>query len=150
MAKKTSVKKKKFNWQDYFITSFAIVVLGGAMVWIAIGIYQREKIDQVELERTNALLPSVGKIVDHKMVCMASDVYMGEDQLAENVHGKIYFVCSKQCSKKIHADEDAQVATDPSSKKIVNKAVAFISVAPNSNTILYFESEENLKKYFLK
>ena len=149
-AKKTSVKKKKFNWRDIFLTTFAIVMLGGAMVWMTIVIYQQEKINQVKLERKNELLLIAGTILDHRMVCMASDVYMREKQLSENVNGKIYFVCSKQCSTKIHNDKDAQVATDPYSKRRVSKAVAFISADSNSNIILYFESEENLKMYFSK
>ena len=139
-------KKKKIKWEEVFITVFAIVLLGGAMIWIVARIYQQAKADLVAMER-----PVAGIVLDHKIVCMASNVYMGEEQLAVSIHGKTYYTCSNQCTSDINKDENARLATDPISKHLVDKSQAFISInRDNVRTILYFESEENLRKYLKK
>jgi hypothetical protein len=96
-------------------------------------------------------LPVPGTAVDHKLVCMVNNTYMGVDQIPVVVLDKTYYGCCPKCVRDLNTDESVRLAVDPYSNVSVDKARAFITVSPDkSGSILYFESEQNAKKYFKK
>ncbi len=144
----TPKRKKKTYWTGVFITALTIVLFSGAFIWMGYNIYHHETEEQVAFEKHKKAFPIPGKVIQHKIVCMASNVYMGKDQLEVLVDGKTYYSCSPHCTAELLSRENVRMATDPFSNRIVNKAEAAISMSADSlGTILYFESEENLKRY---
>lgn len=155
MKKKESIrptvngKKMKIKWFDVFITTLAIVVIGGFFVWVAMHIYQEEKLENEMTEKYKASLPAPGIAVDHKLVCMVNNMYMGMAQIPVVVQNKTYYGCCEKCVHDLNSDETVRFAVDPYSKAKVDKAFAFITMSPlKPGTILYFESKENLRNYF--
>lgn len=147
----TNSKKKKIKWFDVFITAFAIVLVGGFLVGFVVYNYLQEKHERETLEKYKATLPAPGVAIDHKLVCMASDLYHGADQIAVIVSDKTYYGCSRKSVRQLNTDAKIRFGIDPYSKKPVDKALAFITISPTKpGTILYFESEENAKKYLGK
>jgi YHS domain-containing protein len=152
MKKKKSIpqkgKKKKRNWYGIFMTVFTIILFAGAFAWMGYNIYHQESEEQMALEKYKATFPEPGKIIEHKVVCMASNVYMGKEQLEVIINGKTYYSCSPHCTNQLQSQNNVRLATDPLSKKTIDKADAFISMSPDSvGAILYFESNENMKHY---
>ncbi len=134
---------------DILITALAIVVIGGFFVWFVVYTYKHEKYETEIQEKYKASLPAPGVLLDHKLVCMASDKYHGVDQTAVIVADKTYYGCNQKAIRDLNTNEEMRFAIDPYSKKSVDKALAFISIDPNrTGSILYFESEENLKNHF--
>lgn len=144
-------KKKKTKWSEIFITAFAIVFVGGVLVWLMVFNYQQEKQEQAAIEEYRASLPQSGQEIDHKLVCMASDKYHGDSQTSVTVSNKIYYGCSQKAIHDLSTNENTRFAIDPYSKAKVDKAIAFITTSPvKPGAILYFESEQNAKKYLKK
>lgn len=144
-------KKKKDNGYGIFMTVFTIILFSGAFAWMGYNIYHQETEEQIALEKYKARFPEPGKVIDHNIVCMASNVYMGNEQLEVIINGKTYYSCSPHCSNQLQSGDHVRLATDPFSKKTVDKADAFISMSPDSvGTILYFDSDESLKQYSKK
>lgn len=147
----TNSKKKKIKWFDVFITALAIIVIGGFFVWLVVHTYQQEKHESEMREKYKATLPAPGISIDHKLVCMVNNMYMGTDQILVTVQNKTYYGCCEKCVHDLNTDETVQFAIDPYSKTKVDKAFAFITMSPaKPGTILYFESEQNAKKYLKK
>ncbi len=147
----TPDKKKKTKWSEIFITAFAIVSLGGFLVWLVIFNYQQEKQEQAAIEEYRASLPPSGQELDHKLVCMASDKYHGDSQAPVIVSDRIYYGCSQKAIRDLSTNENSRFAIDPYSKAKVDKAKAFITMSPvKPGAILYFESGQNAKKYLKK
>ena len=145
----TSTGKRKIKWNDVFITALAAVVIVGFFVWFIIHTYRQEKFEQAAKEKYEATLPSPGVALDHKLVCMASDLYHGTDQIAVVVADKTYYGCNQKAVRELNTDQKMRSGVDPYSKSSVDKALAFIAINPNkTGSILYFESEENLRNYF--
>lgn len=84
--------------------------------------------------------------VDSKNVCMINDRNMAHEQIPVEVDGKTYYGCCPMCKERLEKDEASRYAVDPVSGKKVDKAKAVIGVLPGA-AVLYFENEENLKKY---
>ena len=147
----TANKKKKFKWSEIFITALAIVMIGGWFVWLAVHTYQQEKQESEMKQQYQSSLPVPGTAVDHKLVCMVNNTYMGVDQIPVVVLDKTYYGCCPKCVRDLNTDESVRSAVDPYSHASVDKAYAFITVNPDkSGAILYFESEQNAKKYLEK
>ena len=145
----TNTKKRKIKWNDVFITALAAVVIVGFFVWFVMHAYQQEQFEQAAKEKYEATLPSPGVAIDHKLVCMASDLFHGKDQIEVVVANETYYGCSQKAIRDITANEKMRFAIDPYSKNSIDKALAFIAINPNkTGSILYFESEENLRNYF--
>lgn len=152
-SKSISLKgnKKKRNWFGIFMTVFTIILFSGAFAWMGYNIYHQETEEQIALEKYKARFPEPGKVIDHKVVCMASNVYMGSEQLEVIINGKTYYSCSQRCTNLLQSGDHVRLATDPFSKKTLDKANAFISMSSDSvGTILYFELDKNLKQYLKK
>ncbi|MBN8577906.1 MAG: hypothetical protein J0L66_13260 [Cytophagales bacterium] len=147
----TANKKKRFKWNEIFITAFAIVMIGGWFVWLAVHTYQQEKHESEMKQQYQSSLPVPGTAVDHKLVCMVNNTYMGVDQIPVVVLDKTYYGCCPKCVRDLNTDESVRSAVDPYSHVPVDKARAFITVSPDkSGSILYFESEQNAKNYLKK
>ncbi|PZR39328.1 MAG: hypothetical protein DI538_07115 [Azospira oryzae] len=70
------------------------------------------------------------------------------DQIPVMVLDKTYYGCCPKCVRDLNTDESSRIAIDPYSHVSVDKALSFITVNPDkSGAILYFESEQNAKKY---
>lgn len=81
-------------------------------------------------------------------VCMVNDSYMGREQIPVDFNGKIYYGCCPGCANNLRTNRSIRYAEDPVTGKEVDKADAYIVMKPNgSGDVLYFESEENYKKY---
>ena len=143
--------KKKVKWNEVFITAFAIILIGGFFVWLTVHTYLQEKHESELQAKYEASLPVAGEAVDHKLVCMVNNTYMGVDQIPVVVLDKTYYGCCPKCVRDLNTDESVRSAVDPYSHVSVDKARAFITVSPDkSGSILYFESEQNAKKYLKK
>lgn len=147
----TANKKKRFKWNEIFVTAFAIVMIGGWFVWLAVHTYRQEKQESEMKQQYQSSLPVPGTAVDHKLVCMVNNTYMGVDQIPVMVLDKTYYGCCPKCISDINTDASVRLAVDPYSHVSVDKALSFITVNPDkSGAILYFESEQNAKKYLKK
>lgn len=139
------------KWNDILITAFAIVVIEGFFVWLVVRTYVQEKHEFEMREAYKASLPSPGVPIDHKLVCMVNNTYMGVDQIPVQIQNKTYYGCCDKCVRDLNTDETVRLAVDPYSKKKVDKALAFITMSPvKPGNILYFKSEQNANKYLKK
>lgn len=147
----TASKKNRLKWSEILITAFAIVMIGGWFVWLTIHTYRQEKHERETQQQYQSSLPAPGVAVEHKLVCMVNNMYMGVDQIPVMVLDKTYYGCCPKCVRDLNSDESTRIAVDPYSHVSVDKALSFITVNPDkSGAILYFESEENAKKYLKK
>ena len=141
--------KSKNKWREVLITVFAIVALSTTVIFIIYRIYSQETLSPIG--KQIIVLPLQGTILEHNKICMASNVYLGQDQMAITIAGRQYFSCSSHCTKQLQSGDSVRLAVDPYSKTVVDKSSAFITMSPGrSQTILYFETEENIKKYLSK
>lgn len=86
------------------------------------------------------------KKVEAKLVCMVNNQFMNKDQIPVQVEGKTYYGCCEMCKERLAKDVAARTATDPVTGNKVDKAKAVIAAFPDGS-VLYFESEETLKKF---
>lgn len=151
VKKPSNAGKKKIKWSEALITTLAILLIGGWFVWLGIHYYQQEKHESEMQQRYQASLPAPGIAVEHKLVCMVNNMYMGVNQIPVVVQDKTYYGCCEKCVRDLNTDQSVRVAVDPYSHISVDKAQAFITMNPNkSGSILYFESEKNARKYLKK
>jgi len=132
-------------------TKIAILVTGilflGA-VSISCNSTKKEKIEN----KTEVTKTVVTKAKDAKLksslVCFVNNKYMGIDQIPVDFEGKTYYGCCEDCVGKLKNIRETRYAKDPLTGAEVDKALAYIVIAPQGNNdVLYFESEENYKKY---
>jgi YHS domain-containing protein len=82
------------------------------------------------------------------LVCFVNNKYMGIDQIPVLVEGKTYYGCCQDCVGKLKNIRSTRFANDPLTGKKVDKALAYITMAPAGNQdVLYFESEQNYLNY---
>jgi YHS domain-containing protein len=84
--------------------------------------------------------------VETKMVCMINEHAMGKEQIPVEVEGRTYYGCCDMCKKALSTDATKRVATDPVTRKQVDKATAVIA-SQQDGRVFYFENEANLAKY---
>lgn len=89
------------------------------------------------------------KIVPNKEVCMVTNMHFARPQIPVAQNGKTYYGCCDNCKATIQKDATARTATDPVTKKPVDKATATIA-ADNTGSVLYFENKANFEKYLAK
>jgi YHS domain-containing protein len=86
------------------------------------------------------------KIVPNETVCMVTEAHFDKPQIPVKVGNKTYYGCCEGCKKTLTEDQAVRTATDPLTKKSVDKATA--TIASNSaGKVLYFESKGNFEKY---
>jgi len=95
--------------------------------------------------KQNAQSPN-GK-VKTSYVCFVNNRYMGKEQIPVNVNGKTYYGCCQGCVGNLKNNRKVRYATDPFSKKEVDKSTAYIVVKPGSSEVWYFESEKNYNSF---
>lgn len=86
------------------------------------------------------------KPVASKNVCMMNDRAFDKEQMAIAIDGKTYYGCCPMCKEMLGKDVSKRTATDPVSKKPVDKAAAIIGADPHG-TVYYFENEENFHTF---
>ncbi len=86
------------------------------------------------------------KKVDAEYVCMVNDAVFASPQIPVEVGGKTYYGCCPMCEKTLKESAEARQSIDPVSGNIVDKAEAVIGALPDQS-VLYFESEENMGMY---
>lgn len=86
------------------------------------------------------------KIVPNQTVCMVTEAHFARPQIPVKVDGKTYYGCCDNCKQTLTEDKKARTATDPVSKKSVDKATAVIA-ANSAGNVLYFASKKNFEKY---
>ncbi len=86
------------------------------------------------------------KIVKNENVCMVTEAYFNKPQIPVKVGGKTYYGCCDNCKQTLTTDAKARTATDPVSKKSVDKATATIA-ANDAGNVMYFENKKNFEKY---
>ncbi|WP_461528475.1 hypothetical protein [Prosthecobacter sp.] len=86
------------------------------------------------------------KKVEPQYVCMINNKLFDKVQIPVKVAGKTYYGCCPMCKAKLEKSVQARTATDPVSKKSVDKATAVIG-AKADGTVFYFESEKNMKLF---
>jgi YHS domain-containing protein len=84
--------------------------------------------------------------VEPQMVCMVNDQAMGKLQIAVEVDHKTYYGCCEMCKQRLAQDEAVRRAVDPVTGEVVDKATAVIA-ARSDGSVLYFSSEETLRRY---
>lgn len=87
------------------------------------------------------------RIVPNNEVCMVTDMHFGRPQIPVVKEGKTYYGCCENCKATIQKDAKAIMATDPLTKKTVDKAKATIA-ADSKGAVMYFENKSNFQKYF--
>ncbi len=98
---------------------------------------------------TNAQFKT-GDIVPHDQVCMVNNAYMGKKQLEVQHEGKTYYGCCENCQLRIPEEENARMAYDPISKKLIDKATAIIAISDKNDNVVYFENKTNYETFFNK
>jgi YHS domain-containing protein len=89
---------------------------------------------------------AVEKVTDPSLVCMVNDMDMGKAQIPVVVEGQTYYGCCAMCKERLAKDAAVRTAIDPVSGKKVDKAKAVIGKRPDGS-VVYFESEKNLRQY---
>ena len=86
------------------------------------------------------------KIVKNENVCMVTEAYFNKPQIPVKVGGKTYYGCCDNCKETLSEDKTARTATDPLTKKSVDKATAIIA-ANDAGDVMYFANKKNFEKY---
>lgn len=89
---------------------------------------------------------SAWKIVANKEVCMVTNVHFARPQIPVEQGGKIYYGCCENCKATIQNDPASRIATDPLTKKQIDKSKATIA-SDSSGAVLYFENKTNFERY---
>jgi hypothetical protein len=140
---------KKIKWREVLTTAFAVVSLSTTVIFIVYRIYSQETLAPIGGRRIP--LPSPGTLLDHNKICMASNVYIGQKQMAVTIADRQYFSCSSHCTQQLQSRDSVRLTRDPYTKTLLDKSEAVITMSPDSmRTILYFQTEENMKRYLKK
>lgn len=147
VVKKGITKKAKTRRYNIFITTLTIIIMGGAMLWIAYGILKDAKENVAEVNEYQKSLPALGDSIGHQKVCMASDIYLGDKQIEVPSGTKKYFACSEHCVHQLAADS-VRYSIDPVSHRQVDKALSIVTLHPDkTGKIIYFGSDETYRRY---
>ena len=128
------------------MTAAAAIVLAGAL-----GVSAMEApAARPAAPATRTTAPAaVQKVADRALVCMVNDMDMGKAQIPVVVEGRTYYGCCAMCKERLAKDAAIRSAIDPVSGKSVDKAKAVIGKRADGS-VLYFESEANLRRYAAK
>ena len=102
---------------------------------------------KVQAEKNTVESKKVAKL-ESSLVCFVNNKFMGIKQIPVEVDNKTYYGCCEDCVGKIKNIREVRYAKDPLTHVEVDKALAYIVIAPQGNNdVLYFESEENYLKF---
>lgn len=85
-------------------------------------------------------------VSERNQVCMVNNQFMGRPQIPIEVEGRTYYGCCEMCKGRLARDASARTATDPISKRPVDKSLAMM-VKNEQGAVTYFENEANLQTY---
>lgn len=135
------------------VLALSIFVIGLITVSCADKSNQEKKVNSQVKEnvqvKENIVKTSKTAQLKSSYVCYVNDRFMGSEQIPVAVDGKTYYGCCGGCVEKLKKNlANVRFAKDPLTGANVDKATAFIVLKPHANgAVLYFESEENYKKY---
>ncbi len=86
-----------------------------------------------------------GDAVPSELVCMVNNEYMGRKQMEVPFEGRMYYGCCNMCVERIPTDPSVRQATDPYSKKTIDKSTAYIVLIGDRGEVVYFENEASYK-----
>jgi YHS domain-containing protein len=95
---------------------------------------------------TTVLPAGMSRVTDPAQVCMVNDQFMGTPQIPIAVEGRTYYGCCAMCKERLAKDPATRLAPDPVSGQSVDKASAII-VQDSSGKVMYFASEDTLRRY---
>ena len=89
---------------------------------------------------------ATGNVEKREYVCMMQDMVLTRPGIAIQYEGRTYYGCCEMCKQKIKNEPGKYTkATDPVSKKPVDKAESFVYGI--EGTAYYFSSEANRKAF---
>jgi hypothetical protein len=146
-VKKTAKKKGKL--EEWFINILAIVLLGGGLVFIVFMTTQSSGTHIDEKDQYIASLPPQTDTITHSKICMVDDIYQGDyPTLSVRLSTSTYYGCDAKAVHELTSKEAVRFATDPVTKRKVNKASAVVGLdRKRDGKVLYFESNETFNKY---
>lgn len=149
-AGKASVtKKRERKWSEIFINVFAIVLLGGAFVWMSVVIYNESTSERESKEQYLASLPGLTDTIPHSKICMVDDIFQGDfPSIPVSIENKTYYGCSQKATRDLTTVDSLRMAIDPMSKEKVDKATAIVAIHPDKDgKVMYFGSKDTYNKY---
>jgi YHS domain-containing protein len=127
------------------VTAAAAMVLAGALGVSAMQAPAARPAAGAAVTKTSSSA-AIEKVTDPSLVCMVNDMDMGKAQIPVVVEGQTYYGCCAMCKERLTKDAAVRTAIDPVSGKKVDKAKAVIGKRPDGS-VVYFESEKNLRQY---
>lgn len=86
--------------------------------------------------------------VPHNKVCSVGNEIKFDRLNPLVIEDKTYWICCDRCKARLENNINTRFATDPFSKKRINKAdAAIIQNSKSKRMVLYFESIDNFLKY---
>lgn len=140
--KKSHKRIKKSKWE--FLST--VLILGMVVTVFAVFVFYQFNASRSKEALLSA--PAVSGILPVQQVCLVNNKFMGRDQILVNFDEKTYYGCCQMCVDKIKSDRSVRFATDPVTGKEVDKAVALITVNPSGSGVLYFDSEDNYRRFY--
>jgi YHS domain-containing protein len=143
------VKKPKKKWDAILINTFAIVLFGGAFMWMGIIVYNETTGEKKMKDSYLASLPDVNDTIAHSKVCMVDDIFQGDfPSVPVSINNKTYYGCSQKANRDLSTIDSLRSAIDPISKARVDKATAIIGIHPDKDgKVIYFGSKLTFDKY---
>ena len=130
-------------------TRIAILVTGILFLgFVSCNTQNKQKVEtKSEVNKTVAKETKNAQLTTSK-VCFVNNKFMGIDQIPVDFEGKTYYGCCPDCVGKLKTIRETRYAIDPLTGTEVDKALAYIVIAPQGNNdVLYFESEDNYLKF---
>ena len=127
----------------------AILVTGIVLLGFVSCNTQNKKTNEtsVEVKTTEVKTKKEAKLKT-SLVCFVNNKFMGIDQFPVEFEGKTYFGCCPDCVVKLKTIREVRYSLDPLTGVEVDKALAYIVIAPHGNNdVLYFESKDNYLKF---
>lgn len=130
-------------------TRIAILVTGILFLGFVSCNTQNKKTNETNVEVKNTVVKTKKEAkLKTSLVCFVNNKFMGIDQIPVEFEGKTYYGCCPDCVGKLKNIRETRYAIDPLTGTEVDKALAYIVIAPQGNNdVLYFESEENYLKF---
>lgn len=144
--------KKKGKVEEWFINILAIVLLGGGLVFIVYMTTGMSPVHDKETDPYLASLPPQTDTIAHSKICMVDDIYQGDyPTLLVIVSNKNYYGCDAKATHDLATKQDTRFATDPITKRKVDKASAVIALHPKRDgKVHYFESRDTFNQFLKK
>jgi hypothetical protein len=124
------------------------LILTGVIVVLALLTYFGYPVIKNQANK-NSLNDMYNQKLPINKVCMAGDEIKFKVIHPVKIEGNTYWACCNKCEARLHNNlNDVRYATDPFSKKKINKADAVVVQNPTKKgRVLFFETYKNYEKY---